>query len=223
MEALTIVAQEAEEAAALSARTRETHQIPIVVQQGKNLRYYFKHGWAIAKAHWYLRGAKRGRGIRMWGAIRVVNDGKLIVGDRVAFHAGTQNTALTIMDGGVLEIGSECRINFGCTLIAAGLIKIGDRCRFGIGAMIMDSGQHRLEPEMRHLRDTPRPVILEDDVWIGSRALVLAGVHIGAGSVIAAGSVVTKDVPPRSLVAGNPARVLRKIPTIAPEPLKAVP
>ena len=148
----------------------------------------------------------------MWGRLRVHNQGRLMVGDGVAFHAGTQDTAITVMEGGALEIGNQCRINFGCVFIASGSIVVGSRCRFGIGAMIMDSGQHRIEPELRELRDTPRPVVLEDDVWIGSRALVLAGVRIGAGSVVAAGSVVTRDVPPRSLVAGNPAEVVRKIP-----------
>ncbi|MFF2286149.1 DapH/DapD/GlmU-related protein [Peribacillus butanolivorans] len=53
------------------------------------------------------------------------------------------------------------------------------------------------------------PVVIEDDVWIGARALILSGVHIGQGAVVAAGSVVTKDVPPYSIVGGNPARVIK--------------
>ncbi len=55
----------------------------------------------------------------------------------------------------------------------------------------------------------PRPVVIEDDVWIGTRAIILPGVRVGAGSIIGAGAVVTKSVPPYSIVAGNPARVVK--------------
>ena len=84
--------------------------------------------------------------------------------------------------------------------------------------MILDSDLHRLEPSRRHERPTPRPVQIEDDVWIGAQAIVLRGVRIGYGSVVAAGSVVTRSVPAMSVVAGNPARVVRRIQDSGPAP-----
>jgi acetyltransferase-like isoleucine patch superfamily enzyme len=66
-------------------------------------------------------------------------------------------------------------------------------------------------PHLRHLRPKPEPVVLGDDVWIGTRAIILAGVKIGSSSVIAAGSVVTKDVPPLTVVAGAPEQAIRKL------------
>ena len=57
--------------------------------------------------------------------------------------------------------------------------------------------------------DTERPVTIDDDVWIGDRVLILAGVHVGKGAIIGAGAVVTKDVPPYAIVGGNPAHIIR--------------
>ena len=75
----------------------------------------------------------------------------------------------------------------------------------------MDSDLHELSPERRHLRPAPQRLSIADDVWIGSRAIVLPGVTIGRGSVVAAGSVVTNDVPPMSVVGGVPARFIKSI------------
>ena len=75
----------------------------------------------------------------------------------------------------------------------------------------LNSGVHSAEhPEQRSTLH-PRPIHVENDVWIGSNAVILQGVTIGEGSIVAAGAVVTKDVPARHIVAGNPARVIRPI------------
>jgi acetyltransferase-like isoleucine patch superfamily enzyme len=70
---------------------------------------------------------------------------------------------------------------------------------------------HHIEPQRRHLKPSSQPVIIEDDVWIGTRAVILPGVRIGYGSVIGAGSIVTEDVPPLTVVAGAPAKLIKKI------------
>jgi len=75
----------------------------------------------------------------------------------------------------------------------------------------MDNDFHRLEPERRNERPDSAPIILEDNVWLGARVIVLKGVTIGEGSVIGAGSVVTKDIPPRSLAVGMPAKVIKTL------------
>ena len=64
-------------------------------------------------------------------------------------------------------------------------------------------------PMMQQGFDTERPVTIDDDVWIGDRVLILAGVHVGKGAIIGAGAVVTKDVPPYAIVGGNPAHIIR--------------
>jgi acetyltransferase-like isoleucine patch superfamily enzyme len=74
---------------------------------------------------------------------------------------------------------------------------------------VMDNDQHDV---VRHWELPPSdPVIIEDYVWIGSKVVILPGVRIGTGAVIGAGSIVTKDIPPRCVAAGNPARVLRHL------------
>jgi maltose O-acetyltransferase len=76
---------------------------------------------------------------------------------------------------------------------------------------MMDNDFHSLEPEKRQVKPPSAPIILEENVWLGARVIVLRGVTIGKGSVIGAGSVVTKDIPPGVLAAGSPARVIRKL------------
>jgi maltose O-acetyltransferase len=77
--------------------------------------------------------------------------------------------------------------------------------------MLMDNDFHRMEPERRNEQPPSQPIILEENVWIGARAIILRGVRIGAGSVIGAASVVAEDVPPRSVVTGQKARVVREL------------
>ena len=65
-------------------------------------------------------------------------------------------------------------------------------------------------PMWRQKSSAPKPIVIGNDVWIGARVIILGGVHVGDGSVIGAGSVVTRDVEPYSIVAGNPAKLIRK-------------
>jgi maltose O-acetyltransferase len=76
---------------------------------------------------------------------------------------------------------------------------------------MMDNDFHRLEPERRDEIPPSAPIVLEEGVWLGVRVIVLRGVTIGAGSVVGAGSIVVRDVPPRSLAAGAPAKVIRTL------------
>jgi len=77
---------------------------------------------------------------------------------------------------------------------------------------IFDNNSHGLSYENRDMsKDDVAPIIIEDHAWIGMNSIILKGVTIGKGAVVAAGSIVTKDVPPMTLVAGNPARIIRRI------------
>ncbi len=99
-------------------------------------------------------------------------------------------------------------------------ITIGNDCRIAGGSQFRDSPGHPLDADARRRGEPPpkdaiKPIVIEDDVWIGAYAVVQAGVRIGRGSVISTRAVVLSDVPPWSLVAGNPAR---RIGTLAPAP-----
>lgn len=123
-----------------------------------------------------------------------------------------------------ISIGSRTHIGGGTLLAAASNIEIGDDVLIAFEALIMDHNSHSLEfSERQHdVRDWLRgtkdwssvaiaPVRISNKAWIGVRAIVLKGVTIGEGGIVAAGSVVTKDVPPWTIVGGNPARVIREL------------
>jgi maltose O-acetyltransferase len=91
-------------------------------------------------------------------------------------------------------------------------VEIGARCLVGDHTLILDSDFHHMDAATRNAPNPPTsPVRIESDVWIGSRVTILKGVRIGARSVIAAGAVVTKSIPPDSVAAGIPAKVVRSI------------
>ena len=109
-----------------------------------------------------------------------------------------------------LELGSGF-INKNVNISCRGKIKIGHRVAIGPNVVIRDSDDHAI---IKNNRDSAKEncasdVIIGDDVWIGTNAIILKGVSIGNGSVVAAGSVVTKSCPPGSLIAGVPAKVIR--------------
>jgi acetyltransferase-like isoleucine patch superfamily enzyme len=131
----------------------------------------------------------------------------------------------TFGHGGRITMGSYCFVGENSKLWSALELTIGDRVLIGHNTSIFDSDTHPLGATKRHkqyvdiiTRGHPpeidlreKPVIIEDDVWIGCNVVVLKGVRIGHGAVIGAGSVVTDDVPPRVVMAGNPARVIREL------------
>jgi maltose O-acetyltransferase len=112
-----------------------------------------------------------------------------------------------------LYLHNNAEINVGCFLLAKEKIEIGENSTLAYGVMILTSanpnGPHnklsKLYPKMS------APVIIGKDVWVGANATILPGVSIGEFSIIAAGSVVTKDVPSGVLVAGNPAIIKKKL------------
>lgn len=110
-----------------------------------------------------------------------------------------------------ITIGARSQFSNNVSIVARACIQLGKDCLVGDGVMIVDSDFHEVNPERRREAGGLSPVYIGNNVWIGSRAIILKGVHIGDHSVIAAGSVVTSDIPPRSLAGGVPARVLKRI------------
>jgi maltose O-acetyltransferase len=120
----------------------------------------------------------------------------------------------------VISIGANTTLNNACVLLAEGAgIRIGDRCLIGTEFQAMDTNAHELALGQRHRPDSRTALVdIGNDVFIGSRVTVLKGSRIGAGCVIAAGTVVVPgfEAPPGSIVAGNPARVVGQVPSAAP-------
>jgi serine acetyltransferase len=173
---------------------------------------YWENAEAVLRARWYLRKANNvGPRVRVWGRPKVHNEGTIRIGDRTKLISHTATLALSTAPGATLDIGERVFINFGCTLGATQLIRIGPRCAIGSHAVIIDNDFHTVDPERRYVVPPSAPIILEENVWLGARVVVLRGVTIGAHSVIGAGSVVTRNIPPRSLAVGLPARVVKSI------------
>lgn len=112
-----------------------------------------------------------------------------------------------------LQVGSNTSLGAGARIWALSSVQIGNDVMFGPEVYIMD-GYHRIDivgkTTMNSGADDRRPVIIDDDVWVGTRSTILKGVHIAQGSVIGAESLVTKDIPPYVVAGGNPCRILRK-------------
>jgi len=124
-----------------------------------------------------------------------------------------------------ISIGDYTVIRSGTVINADNAITIGKNCFISGDVLIYDNNGHPLSPNLRakqiqNLHRTPidnydaenAPITIGNDVWVGIRAIILKGVTIGDGSIVAAGAVVTKDVPAGTIVAGNPARVVKEIP-----------
>lgn len=109
-----------------------------------------------------------------------------------------------------IHIGTHVFINQGCTIYSLAPVSIGDEALIGPNVSLITSG-HPVSPTRRLSALTGRPITVARNVWIGAGATVIGGVTIGEHSVVAAGSVVTRDVPPNTLVGGNPAAVIRSI------------
>ena len=130
------------------------------------------------------------------------------------FHLGDYSTVedFTVINNGVGDvlIGSRTRIGIGCTLI--GPVSVGNDV--GVAQGVVLSGlNHNYEDISKPISKqgvTTAPIIIEDEVWLGANSVIIAGITVGRHSIVAAGSVVTKNIPPYSLVFGNPARVIRQ-------------
>lgn len=157
--------------------------------------------------------------------LRNKQSGALVFGKHDSVYAGC---SFSIGVNGRCTVGDFTLLN-GALVMAEDKIEIGSHCLISWNVGIADSDFHPLEPAQRLIdaqalapffKDRPprpklktAPVIISDNVWIGMNATILKGVTIGENSVVAAGSVVTKSVPPNTVVAGNPAVVVKTFPT----------
>jgi acetyltransferase-like isoleucine patch superfamily enzyme len=112
--------------------------------------------------------------------------------------------------GDEIRVGRNVFVNQNCTFYDLGGLDIADDVLIGPNVSLITSG-HPLKPSQRRAVTVGKPIVIGRNVWIATGAIVIGGVTIGENSVVAAGSVVTKDVPPNTLIGGNPARLIRPI------------
>ena len=177
-----------------------------------------------------LMGVKYGRNLKVYDKLYVAGKGSVKIGDDFEFTSGNNhNPICKNIRGSIfvpfkqsqIVIGDRVGISSAC-LWAKESITIGNDVNIGGDCLIMDNDAHphnylqrrgvyaKEVGQQEYLKSIPTaPVQIDDDVWIGARCQVLKGVHIGARSIIAAGSVVTKDIPADVIAGGNPCKVIK--------------
>jgi len=163
------------------------------------------------------RCARVGPGLQLEKLPYIVGAGRIILGAGVRLSGkssigfGNQTNA-----NPELVIGDNAFIGHNCAFLIAESIRVGDRCLFAGGARVSDYDGHPIDADERG-RNLPTPasqiraVVIANDVWVGAGAHILKGVRIGERAIVGAGAVVTKDVPADTVVAGNPAKVVKTI------------
>ena len=109
-----------------------------------------------------------------------------------------------------ITLGRKVFFNFNCVVLDVCEVRIGDFTLFGPAVQIY-TATHPLDPILRRTQESGKPVAIGSDVWVGGAAIICPGVSIGNGTVIGAGSVVTRDIPAGVFAAGNPCRVVRTL------------
>lgn len=165
--------------------------------------------WTTAlRAWWFCRrhGLPPARGLRLVGHAPALDlRGRLVLGAHVQLDGRLFPVRLTTLPGAVLEIGRGCYLNRGTAIAAARSVRLGEDCLVGEWVSILDTDFHPVHG------DQPvavSPVEIGNNVWLGNRATILRGVHIGDHAVVGAGAVVTHDLPARAIAVGNPARLV---------------
>ena len=183
---------------------------------GKILKFlYFSIGFKFRYWFWKAAirsmGGKIGKNVKFYEGIRIVGNspGAIAIGDDVCILRGV---TVSTTPGGRVEIGNGVHIGEGSIIYSGVGIRIGNNVIIGPQNIIVDL-DHRfqnLDLPINQQGMIGKEVCIEEDVWIASQCVIIKGVTVGKGSVIAAGSIVNKSIPPYSVVAGVPAKVIKK-------------
>jgi len=151
--------------------------------------------------------------VRCDGSGRVQIGKNAVIGCPAAPMAGNGELLLQAREkGAVIRIGANVAFSNNVSIIAAQEVTIGNDCLIGDFLLVMDSDFHGIDPlERRSCKGLSKPVVIGNNVWFGSRVIVQKGITIGENAIIAAQSVVTRDIPPDCIAGGNPAKVIRYI------------
>ena len=172
-----------------------------------NIRFFLINCFAVARGFFKKYKFKScGKLTRIEKNVRIwKHNGEVILGDRVLLHQGVKLSAYGTETKAQIKIGSRSYIGDRTEIHAGESVEIGNGCNISWNCTILDRDYHKLCCE----KEIIKPVKICDNVWIGCNSTILKGVSIGEGAVVAAGSVVTKDVPPKTLVGGNPAKIIK--------------
>jgi acetyltransferase-like isoleucine patch superfamily enzyme len=143
------------------------------------------------------------------------NRGMVFQGPGAEVHVGAgvmleRGVRLSLAANARLTIGDYTYLADGTIVLAMKEISIGSRCAISWDVLLMDTSSHPVGLRGETPETRIAPILIGDHVWIGCRAVVLKGVQVGEGAIIANNAVVTRNVPPRTMVAGNPARVIKE-------------
>lgn len=156
---------------------------------------------------------------RIKGPLSVRNEGTITLGQGAILDSiRAWPITLDAVQGATIEIGRDAYINRGCVIASRERITIGRGAAIAEQCIIYDTDWHPLPDAPDHERVPTASVVIGAGAWVGARCIILKGVTIGEFAVVGAGSVVTKDVPPRVITAGNLLRILREF---SPEKIKA--
>lgn len=190
----------------------------LIIERGlrHGLWYWFKNQYCNQIMGSYCTSI--GRGVVWDGDVpMVIGAGDILIGDNV--RIGNRQTwilGFKVYDNPRLQIGDNTTINYQTVISVAREVRIGSNCLLAGEIKIFDNNSHPVDFMARRnggrmTEQDIAPVVIEDDVWIGTECMIMKGVTIGRGAVVAAGSVVTRNVAPFSLVAGVPAKEIRKL------------
>lgn len=187
----------------------------------------------LNKLKFSINNVSYGKNLQIYNRIylRILRGGKIIIGDNFKFTSGgginpicrNIRGEIFVWNNATIQIGNDTGISSAC-LRCKEKISIGNNVKIGGDCLIMDTDAHSLDFRIRNGSKCDEngnpmdsksaksaPIIIEDDVLVGARTIILKGVNIGARSIIAAGSVVTKSIPPDCIAGGNPCKIIRYI------------
>ncbi len=150
-----------------------------------------------------------------WPLPEIINKGGVIKAEGCQLYSGVR---IELGKNSLLEIGKGSYINRNSLIVCDTSIRIGKNCKISWDVIIMDTDQHPVNTKFV----ITKPVIIHDNAWIGCRSIILKGVTIGEGAIVAAGSVVTRNVSPFTIVGGVPAQYLADVESpgkLAPLPI----
>lgn len=183
-----------------------------------------KFNCLLPRAYLKASGTEYGKGLKMigWPFVFRFPHATLEIGDNCCINSNFwsnllglyQRTIIIARGNGKIRIGDGVGIS-GATIYAVDEITIGDHCKIGANVKIVDNDFHPIDPQARREENREkidhRPIHIGKDVFIGMNAIILKGTQLGDGCVVGAGAVVSGKFGPNSIIAGNPARVIRTI------------